>query len=72
VDCLTPDVEQRVNRSDMPNESLSALEASWRKWLEWAKLGELAGMSAAGTIHARVYCRARRRTRLVLADELIE
>jgi hypothetical protein len=29
-------------------------------------------MSAAGTIHARVYCRARRRTRLVLADELIE
>jgi hypothetical protein len=49
VDCLTLDVEQRVNRSDMPNESLSALEASWRKWLEWAKLGELAGMSAAGT-----------------------
>jgi hypothetical protein len=33
----------------MPNESLSALEASWRKWLEWVKLDELAGMSAAGT-----------------------
>jgi cellobiose-specific phosphotransferase system component IIC len=31
-DCVTAAAEHRVNRSDMLKESISAFEASWRKW----------------------------------------